>query len=211
MSSDKNMMRTTTKVFASVLAMCTAPRALASCENASLNYNGDYTTQLSGAYFSGGAVVGPNTGSFPTRIETIDNDIYAVTKASNGTGLDTSSAETVGSTEMVTSLCIARRFGTPGLECADVDDTGYFRLTPLRVDEDCNVIQLRQVYLEPFTNGCPPGDAKCRPNVGVGPWTRVGYSEDDVDAFPILTSSSVAGPSVALPLAVLSLGAAFLV
>jgi len=210
MSSDKNMMRTTTKVFASVLAMCTAPRALASCQNESLNYAGDYTTQLSGAYFSGGAVVGPNTGSFPTRIESIDNDIYALTKASNGTGLVTSSAETVGSTE-VTSLCLARRFGTPGLECADVDDTGYSQLTPLRVDEDCNVIQLWQVYLEPFTNGCPPGDDKCRPNVGVGPWTRVGYSEDDVDAFQILTSSSVAGPSVALPLAVLSLGAAFLV
>lgn len=203
-------MRTTTKVFASVLAMCTAPRALASCQNESLNYDGDYTTQLSGAYFSGGAVVGPNTGSFPTRIESIGNDIYAVTKASNGTGLVTSSAETVGSTE-VTSLCLAGRFGTPGLECADVDDTGYSQLTPLRVDEDCNVIQLWQVYLEPFTNGCPPGDDKCRPNVGVGPWTRVGYSEDDVDAFQILTSSSVAGPSVALPLAVLSLGAAFLV
>jgi hypothetical protein len=210
MSSDKNMMRTTTKVFASVLAMCTAPRALASCQNESLNYDGDYKTVYATASFSDGAVVGPNTGSFPTRIESIGNDIYAVTKASNATGLVTSSAETVGSTE-VTSLCLARRFGTPGLECADVDDTGYMQLTPLRVDEDCNVIQLEKVYLEPFTNGCPPGDDKCRPNVGVGPWTRVGYSEDDVDAFPILTSSSVAGPSVALPLAVLSLGAAFLV
>jgi hypothetical protein len=209
MSSDKNMMRTTTKVFASVLAMCTAPRALASCQNESLNYDGDYKNQFSGAYFSGGAV-GPNTGSFPTRIESIGTDIYAVTKASNGTGLGTSSAETVGSTE-VTSLCVARTYGAPGLECVDVDDTGYHQLTPLRVDEDCNVIQLEMVYLEPFTNGCPPGDDKCRPNVGVGQWTRVGYSEDDVDAFPILTSSSVAGPSVALPLAVLSLGAAFLV
>jgi len=204
------MMRTTTKVFASVLAMCTAPRALASCQNESLNYDGDYTTQLSGAYFSGGAVVGPNTGSFPTRIESIGTDIYAVTKASNGTGLGTSSAETVGSTE-VTSLCVARTYGAPAMECADVDDTGYIQLTPLRVDEDCNVIQLWLVYLEPFTNGCPPGDDKCRPSASGGTWTRVGYSEDDVDAFPILTSSSVAGPSVALPLAVLSLGAAFLV
>lgn len=204
----------TIKLFSGVFALCMAPGALASCQNKPLNYAGDYVVVQEGLQLDGAEAKGPIQVSHPARIESKGGDLYTLDKFVNGTvlaGGDQDDVQAVADADYfeMSSLCSAQPFGTHALECADVEDAGYSQLTPLRVDEDCAVIQLHYSYLEPGVPGCPPGDALCTPVAYTGTWTRVGSSADSGDAFD--PSSSVSGASVALPLAVLSLGAAFLI
>jgi hypothetical protein len=80
----------------------------------------------------------------------------------------------------ITSICVApSQYPQMGLECVDVDDSGIMRLKPVRVDDECNLIQAWLTYLEPKTAGCAPDELMCAPDVNQGPVVRMGYSLDD--------------------------------
>lgn len=95
----------------------------------------------------------------------------------------------------ITSICVTpTQYPDTGLECVDVDDAGISRLRPVRVDDDCMLIQGWLTYLEPQTAGCAPDDALCSPSVYQGSVVRMGYSMDDGTPFvPVLASSSADG------------------
>ena len=95
----------------------------------------------------------------------------------------------------ITSICVTpTQYPDIGLECVDVGDAGISRLRPVRVDDDCMLIQGWLTYLEPQTAGCAPDDALCAPSVYQGSVVRMGYSMDDGTPFmPPLASSSADG------------------
>lgn len=88
----------------------------------------------------------------------------------NGVALDDSVlvAERLG---RVNSLCVAPAQEGAGLECVDLEDPGMYRITPMEVDADCNMITGWTTYTEPLTPGCT--SPSCYPMIGTGNITRV--------------------------------------
>ena len=86
----------------------------------------------------------------------------------------------------VNSLCVATPHEGAGLECVDLEDSAAFRIMPLEVDADCNMLTGWSTYIEPSSPGCT--NASCFPMIAATDVTRVGSG--NVEAIPLASSDS---------------------
>ena len=158
------------------------------CDNNSINYAGTYK------FFALGRSTVDEKGN-ATRVDDIEAlfQIFAAPpnsagsqeysywiKSWNGDTVNISSPDPVleagiAADEFLSpadKICVAPPFESAGLQCVDLEDPGMFRITPLEVDANCNLIKVWGPYLEPKTPGCE--DKVCFPFVAYMIWIRQG-------------------------------------
>lgn len=139
------------------------------CPNNSVNYAGEYIFVAGpGLIFSNGSVQDSvPSGGFSTRYLILPGEAtnsYVIKKLAHpypedtddgaaNTSLIDDEPQDFGNIPVVT-MCVAPPFPGAGLECVDLEDVGITRLTPLEVDEDCNVVKSWYLYMEPMLPDC---------------------------------------------------------
>jgi hypothetical protein len=172
-------------------AICTGNLLIGTRAACDINYSGDYirVRDIQMEYVEGEIeVFQGDTSTFrilPAK-EGVTN-AYAIAKYINQTDAQSGSASKAvqasiedAKNQTVMSMCVSRiKQLSTQLRCVDIDDAGMTIITPLSVDEECNLIHGQATYMEPFTPGCPPNDPKCAPAIIEGTVTRVGYSPEE--------------------------------
>lgn len=170
-------------------ALCTRYLLIGTRAACDINYSGDYIRgkDIQVEYVEGEVEVFQGDTStlriLPAK-EGVTN-AYIIAKYINQTDTQSASQTAQASIEdaknqTVMSMCVSRmKQLSTQLRCVDIDDAGMIIITPLSVDEECNLIHGQATYMEPFTPGCPPNDLKCAPNIVEGTLTRVGYSPEE--------------------------------
>eukprot|EP00890_Picochlorum_soloecismus_P000248 jgi/Picsp_1/1223/NSC_04704-R1_---NA--- len=163
------------------------------CPYNSVNYAGEYIFVAGpGLIYSNGSVQDsvPN-GGFSTRYLILPGDAtnsYVVKKLALPYPEDTDGATNSSFIDdrpqdfeniPVVTMCVAPPYPGAGLECVDLEDVGITRLTPLEVDEDCNMLKSWYLYMEPTLPDCTRPFCSL---VAYGTYTLVNSSSSEADS-----------------------------
>lgn len=184
-----------------IAAAYVARGATEACPNNSIKYSGEYNVVTeSGLGYLNGTVL--DVGAFETThviLPGLAKNSFVIKKLAHLQPEDGDIRE--GNNSSITvenvpaeTLCIAPPYPSAGLECVDVEDIGISRVTPLEVDEDCNMIKGWMVYIEPTLPDC--SKSRFCSLSGYATLSRVGATTSTIPAV-----SGAAGRLFSAPLA----------
>ena len=171
------------------------------CDNNSINYAGNYTWNgygISSVDEKGNAIrlddvealweifpAPPNSAGSREYSYWVHRYVGDTLNISVPTPVLDATVEKVSKIGPADTLCVAPPFELAGLQCVDLEDAGMFKLIPLEVDADCNLIKGYGAMSEPKTPGCE--GPLCYPAIALHIFSRRG--SEGVQSIPLASGN----------------------